>query len=246
MAWCRSRGFKCGGNPFYVGLDSVWYNGEFMPHDRAIFLHRQEMKDSLSHVLPVSDSLPLKSVSIEYLEIGKSTADRLGFDYSEYIGRADFFSYDDLFSVTIQARNIGDTTFVYRSYTTLYDSTLSVFWGGQRDRLTQSNITSNGVVSNNYTQEKYGLDFRIDNLKYTYSHSSDYEHSINGSGKLNYGRNVIIGNYQYTYLKNSYIPFFGKIPVLGFFFTHETEITETRYIIILVYVMDYLEDLENG
>ena len=244
----------CAGNPFYVGYDSVWYNGEYIPHSRAIFLEKQElerkdekrMQDSIYNLSFAKDTLYDKQVTIEYLEIGKSTADRLGFEYSEWIGTAKFVDYTDLFSVTIQAKNLGDTTFIYRSYTSLYDSSLVVFWGGQRDRLTQSNVTSNGVVSNNYTQEQYGLEFRIDRLKYYYKHSTDYEHSISGEGKLRYGLNSIVGVYQYTYNKKSYLPILGNIPILGFLFSHNTELTETRYVLINVYLMEYLEDLENG
>ena len=45
--WCKRTGIVCGGNPFYVGYDSVWYDGEFVPHNRALFLDQQkrEMKD---------------------------------------------------------------------------------------------------------------------------------------------------------------------------------------------------------
>ena len=212
--WCRRTGIVCGGNPFYVGYDSVWYDGEFVPHNKALFLEQQkkEMKDekrkqdSILNLSFVRDSFTDKQVTIEYLEIGKSTADRLGFEYSEWIGSAKFVDYTDLFSVSIQAKNLGDTTFVYRSYTSIYDSSLVVFWGGQRDRLTQSNVTANGVISNNYTQEQYGLEFRIEKLKYHYKHSTDYEHSISGEGKLHYGLNSIIGVYQYTYNKKSYLP----------------------------------------
>ena len=243
--WCNKNGFICGGNPFYVGRDSVWYNGEFIPHERAKYLKRIETEqknekskqDSLFALLNKKDSLLDREVTIEYLEIGKSTADKLGFEYSEYIGSAKFVHYTDLFSVMIQAKNLGDTTFVYRSYTSVYDSTLKVFWGGQRDRLTQSNVTANGIVSNNYTQEQYGMEFEINDMRYRYKHSTDYEHSITGEGKLHYGRNDITGVYQYTYTRKSYLPILGNIPIIGFIFSHILDETETRYILIQVYLM---------
>lgn len=254
QSWCKHSGLICSGNPFYVGYDSVWYNGEYMPHSKAIYLEKQEIErkkekeyqDSIFKLSLVKDTLFDKKVTIEYLEIGKSTAEKLGFEYSEWIGTAKFFNYTDLFSVSIQAKNLGDSTFIYRSYSSVYDSSLVVFWGGQRDRLTQSNITSNGVVSNNYTQEQYGLEFRIDKLKYSYKHSTDYEHSISGEGKLRYGFNFIVGVYQYTYTKKSFLPFLGDIPVIGFLFSHNSDETETRYIFISVNLYEILEDLENG
>lgn len=257
-SWCARSGLRCGGKPYFVGFDSVWYRGEYMPAPRAVYLRREDAKadsiarhsaalserslrraDSLANLPP----LPLKRVSIEYLELGKSTADNLGFSYSDFVGRARFFDYEDLFSVTVQARRIGDTSFVYRTYSSMYDTSLTVFWGGSRDRLTTSNITSNGVVSNNYVQDNFGLTFRLDGLKYYYEHSTDYEHKINGSGLLTFGVNHIFGTYQYTSTVVSSVPFLGSVPVIGLIFRHESELVETRYIFISVYVNEFLGDL---
>lgn len=197
-------------------------------------LETEEKREKLVHdsLLSIIDTLENKSVTIEYLEIGKSTAERIGFNYSEYIGSAKFFDYSDLFSVTIQARNTGDTTFIYRTYTTLYDSTLHVFWGGSRDKIKQSNVTSNGVISNNYVTETYGLTFDINNMHYSYTHSTDFEHSISGNGKLVLGRNAIFGTYSRTYQLEQGLPWLSKIPLLGFLFRHVTDEHETRYIFI--------------
>lgn len=257
-AWCRVSGLRCGGTPYYVGFDSVWYRGEFIPAPRAAWLRLEHAKqdsaaaysaalserslrraDSLANLPP----LPLKRVSIEYLELGKGTADYLGFSYSDYVGRARFFDYEDLFSVTVQAQSIGDTSFVYRTYSSVYDSSLSVFWGGSRDRLTTSNITANGVVSNNFVQDNFGLTFRIDGLKYYYEHSTDYEHKISGSGLLTLGVNHIFGTYQYTTTVVRSVPFLSSVPVLGLLFSHTADVSETRYIFISVYVNEVLEEL---
>lgn len=246
-AWCKREGLSCGGNPFYVGYDSVWFKGEFMPHERAIYLRsvddslQRERKriDSLSANVPAdssADPLPIKNVVIEYLEMGKGTADKLGFSYSELIGSAKMWDYTDLFSVSIQAQKTGDTSFVYRNYTTNYDSLLHVFWGGSRDKMTQSNITSNGVVSNNYESESYGLTFDIENMKYTYTHSNDFEHSISGSGLLEWGENLVIGNYQYTYSREDGLPFLSALPLFGFLFRHTYDVTEQRFVFIRVVV----------
>lgn len=191
----------------------------------------QAYRDSLSFV---RDSLPNQRITIEYLEMGKSTAERLGFSYSEYIGSASFFDYDDLFSVSIQARDAGDTTYIYRTYTSVFDSTLRVFWGGSRDKIKTSNITSNGVVSNSYVTESYGLTFDVNGSKYSYTYATDYEHSISGQGKLLPGKNKIFGAYQRTYTSYSGIPFLRDIPVLGFLFRHSLDETEYRYVFISV------------
>lgn len=252
--WCKKSGFTCGGNPYFVGYDSTWHNGDFMPLQRAKHLQRVEarqdslngFRDSLTRyndsLRAVRDSLKLvpfsdKTISIEYLEIGSKTADALGFKYSDYIGTAKFFKYDDLFSVTIQAQKLGDSTFVYRTYTTVYDSSLSVFWGGKRDRLAHSNITSNGVVSNDYETETYGLNFSCNGDTYIYSHSTDYEHSISGSGKLRPGINHIFGSYQYSYMLETGLPFLMDIPFLGYLFKTVSDVVETRYIFIRVTVV---------
>ena len=256
--WCVRSGLRCGGKPYFVGFDSVWYRGEYMPAPRAAYLRREDLKqDSIARysadlserALRRADSLaslpplPKKRALIEYLELGKNTADYLGFSYSDYVGRARFFDYEDLFSVTVQAQQIGDTSFVYRTYSSVYDSTLSVFWGGSRDRLTTSNVTSNGVVSNNYVQDNFGLTFRIDGLKYYYEHSTDYEHKINGSGLLSLGVNHVFGTYQYSSIVVRGVPFVSSVPVLGLLFRHESEVVETRYIFISVYVSEVLEEL---
>lgn len=240
QSWCKATGLKCGGNPFFVGYDSTWYDGEWVSRHKAQYLAQQkkelerekERLDSLANVKP--DTLENKSVTIEYLEIGKSIAERIGFSYSEYIGSAKFWDYTDLFSVTIQARDIGDTTFIYRTYTTQYDSTLHVFWGGSRDKIKQSNVTSNGVISNNYVTESYGLTFDLDNYHYSYTHASDYEHSISGSGKLSPGSNRIFGAFQRTYTLETGLPVLSRIPFLGALFRHVSDETETRYVFIYV------------
>lgn len=257
-SWCKISGLRCGGSPYYVGFDSVWYRGEYMPGPRAAWLRIQDVKqDSINrHSAMISEAarlradsllnlppLPLKRVTIEYLELGKSTADYLGFKYSDYIGSARFFDYDDLFSVTLQARAVGDTSFVYRTYSSVYDSVLTVFWGGTRERLTASNITSNGVVSNNYELDSFGLTFRLDGLKYAYEHSNDYEHKISGSGLLTLGVNHVFGTYQYTSTVISSVPFLSSVPVVGAVFRHSVDIVETRYIFISVYVNELLEGL---
>lgn len=241
--WCKKTGLKCGGNPYYVGYDSTWHNGEWMPAQRAKYLSEQEREqrallarqDSINSYVP--EPLPVRKVTIEYLELGKSTAERLGFDYSEYIGTASFSNgWQDLFSVTLQAKGQGDSTYIYRTYTTLYDSTLHVFWGGSRDKIKSSNVTSNGVVSNNYVTETYGLTFDIKDMHYSYTHSSDYEHSISGNGKLVPGRNEIVGVFQRTYTVEKGLPFLMHIPILGYLFKHVSDETETRYVFIWVTV----------
>lgn len=256
--WCKYSGLKCGGNPYFVGFDSVWYAGEYMPVKRAEFLQLERSRadsvtfasaalaerarikaDSLANLPP----LPRKRVTIEYLEMGRTTAERLGFSYSDFIGSARFFDYTDLFTVSIQALDIGDTSFVYRTYSSQYDSTLSVFWGGLRDRLTTSNVTANGIVSNNYERDSFGLTFRLDGLKYFYEHSTDLEHTINGSGLLDIGVNHILGTYQYDYQKLRSLPVLGSLPVIGFLFRHTEDLLEVRYIFISVYVSELLEDL---
>ncbi len=248
-AWCRRSGLTCGGNPYFVGFDSVWYAGEYMPSPRAAWLRlEQRKKDSAdafsasrtARELARADSLrdlpplPRKRVMLEYLEIGRSTAEHLGFSYSDYIGRARFFAWDDLFSVTVQAREMGDSSFVYRTYSSVYDSSLTVFWGGSRERLTASNVTSNGVVSNNYQLDNFGLTFRVDGLKYYYEHSTDYEHKISGSGLLVLGENKIFGTYQYNSVVVSGVPFLSSLPGVGVLFRHSSDIVETRYIFIVV------------
>ena len=256
--WCKYSGLRCGGSPYYVGFDSVWYNGEYMPAPRAAHLRREDFRrdsidsfnaalaekqrrraDSLQNLPP----LPLKRVSIEYLELGRATADYLGFSYSDYVGRARFFDYEDLFSVTIQAKNLGDTSFVYRTYSSVYDSVLTVFWGGTRERLTTSNVTATGVVSNSYQMDSFGLTFRLDGLKYYYEHSTDYEHKISGSGLLVYGLNKIFGSYQYTSTVVSSVPFLSSIPVVGAVFRHSADVVEERYIFITVNLKNALEGL---
>ena len=42
LAWCKYRGLRCGGNPFFVGFDSVYYGGEFRPKAQADYLREQE------------------------------------------------------------------------------------------------------------------------------------------------------------------------------------------------------------
>lgn len=256
--WCKISGLRCGGRPYYVGFDSVWYNGEFMPGPRAAWLRSEQRKnDSLAAVQALklermerrNDSLlnlpplPKKRVTLEYLELGKSTAENLGFKYSDYIGRARFFDYEDLFSVTVQAQKRGDSSFVYRTYSSVYDSSLTVFWGGSRERLALSNMTSNGVISNSYELDNFGLTFRLDGLKYSYEHSTDYEHKISGSGLLSLGQNHIFGTYQYTSTVISSVPFLSSVPVIGAIFRHSADVIETRYIFIAVYVNEVLEGL---
>lgn len=240
LVWCKYEGFRCGGNPFYVGIDSVWYNGERMQRTKKEWMERQERErdlerlrqDSIRNYKP--EPLSDKRVTIEYLEIGKSTAERLGFSYSDYIGTASFFHWEDLFSVTVQARALQDTLFTYRTYTSMYDSALHVFWGGQRDKLKSSNVTANGIVSNDYVTETYGLTFDINNMLYKYTHSSDYEHSISGTGKLREGRNAIFGAFQRTYSYETGMPVLMHIPFIGALFRHVSDETETRFVFIYV------------
>lgn len=252
--WCRRSGLTCGGKPYFVGFDSVWYGGEYMPSSRAAFLRleqrRRDSADALSAArsareMARADSLrdlpplPKKRLMLEYLEMGRSTAEYLGFSYSDYIGRARFFDYEDLFSVTVQAREMGDTTFTYRTYSSVYDSALTVFWGGSRERLTASNVTSSGIVSNNYQLDNFGLTFRIDDgTKYYYEHSTDYEHKVSGSGLLSMGVNKIFGTYQYSSTVTSGVPFLSSVPVVGALFRHSADVVETRYIFITVRLSD--------
>lgn len=249
QVWCKKSGLVCGGSPFYVGFDSVWYQGVRMPVQQARYmaseLKKQEMQylqngDSL-FVLP--SPLPLKKIFVEYLEISRGTAEKLGFRYSDYIGTARFFDYADLFSVTIQAQEIGDTSFVYRNYTTLYDSTLNLFWGGTKDKLNQSNITSSGIVSNNYTQTNFGLTFNVIGTNYSYEHSTDESNVIRGVGKLIFGENKILGSYQSVTSQIYALPFFGKLPWVGILFRHTENTREFRYVFIRVNLSVYLEDL---
>ncbi|MCQ2063789.1 MAG: hypothetical protein MJY99_10705 [Fibrobacter sp.] len=241
LSWCSLRGFRCGGNPFVVSPDSVYYAGERVHRSKVEFLERERLRledEEKSRLLDsVSSVLPLKSVNIEYLEIGSSMAERLGFVFSDYIAGAHFFGFDkDLFSVSLQAQSLGDSSAVYRSYSSVYDSTLTVFWGGKRDKISQSNITSNGLVSNNYVTETYGLTFRLSGLSYFYEHSTDYEHSINGAGRLDYGQNDILGVYQYSAESVRAVPFLSSLPLVGSLFSWSSRTNETRFVFIRVYL----------
>lgn len=244
-AWCRASGYTCGGNPFFVGRDSVYdeYGNWTSRRKASAAVRARNVADSLSRLADSvaavrATPLPRKRVFVEYLELSKGTAEKLGFRYSDYIGTAKFFEYTDLFSVTIQAQESGDTSYVYRNYRALYDSTLSLFWGGHRQRQTSSSVTSSGIVSTNYEDESYGLTIKLDGLKYTYDHSADYEHSIRGNGLLKLGENKIFGTYKSFTREEVSLPWFGQIPLLGALFRHEQERSEWRYIFIRVLLED--------
>ena len=123
---------------------------------------------------------------------------------------------------------------MYRTYTTQYDTTLHVFWGGVRDKIKHSTVTSSGIVSNDYETETYGLMFDVQDMRYTYTHSMDFEHKIDGTGKLRWGRNKIFGSYDYSSQVVTGIPFLKEVPLLGALFRHTSTSTETRYVFILV------------
>lgn len=241
--WCRSNGLRCGGNPYEVKFDSVYdSDGNWTTRQRAEALARESRKadsiarrqDSIARY--VAPPLPRKRVFVEYLEISRTTAEKLGFSYSEYIGTARFFGYSDLFSVTIQATEQGDTNYIYRNYSSSYDTSLTLFWGGHRQRQTSSSITSSGIISVGYEDEDYGLTFRLNGMHYSYEHSTDYEHSISGDGLLDYGENRIFGTFKSSYELETGVPWFSSIPFVGALFRHRDRTSEWRYIFIRVIV----------
>lgn len=104
-------------------------------------------------------------------------------------------------------------------------------------------MTANGVISNSYERENFGLSFSLDGLKYSYEHSTDLEHRITGSGLLSLGVNHIFGTYQYTSNVVHSVPFLSSVPVIGAIFRYTSDVVETRYIFISVYVSELLEEL---
>lgn len=250
--WCRSEGLKCGGNPYEVKYDSA-YNAEGVrtsAREAQVSLERKRREDLLSlrsdSLRLYADSLqkaqavplPAKRVFLEYLELSRATAEKIGFSYSEYIGRAEFFDYSDLFSVTVQARKAGDTTYTYRNYSSIYDSSLTLFWGGKRQRATSSTYAEGGFVTSNYEDEEYGLRITLEGMKYAYEHSRDYENSIRGNGLLVRGENRIFGTYKTFERTREGIPFLMEIPLLGALFRWESTTGEWRYIFLRVVVSD--------
>lgn len=245
QTWCKKEGLTCGGNPYFVGYDSLYsLDGSRVPasvahaqirtkkEDEAKESFERRKADSLANYIP--PPLPKRKIYLEYLELSKSTAERLGFSYSDYVGTAQFFSYTDLFSVSLQALSLGDTSFIYRNYSAVYDTTLSVFWGGQKQIKTSSIVTSDGFVTENLEFQEVGLKFDIENEQFKYEHSTDYENKINGAGVLVYGTNNIFGSYQAVFLKERKIPFFGDIPFIKYLFRHTEKVNEWRFIFIRV------------
>ena len=250
--WCKSEGLTCGGNPYQVKYDSA-YNAEGVrtsARQAQVSWERKRKEDrtqaqsdsvrlwsdSLQKALSVP--LPAKRVFLEYLELSRATAEKIGFSYSEYIGKAEFVDYTDLFSVTIQARKEGDTTYTYRNYSSVYDSSLTLFWGGKRQRATSSTYAEGGFVTSNYEDEEYGLRISLDGMKYSYEHSRDYENSIRGNGLLVRGENRIFGTYKTYERIRQGIPWLMDIPLLGTLFRWESTSGEWRYIYLRVVVED--------
>lgn len=245
QTWCKKEGLSCGGNPYFVGYDSLYsLDGVRVPASVAYAEKRakkeadstaqslQRREDSIASYIP--PPLPKRKIFLEYLELSKTTAEKLGFSYSDYVGSARFFDYSDLFSVSLQALGLGDTSFIYRNYSAVYDSVLSVFWGGQKQIKTSSIITSDGFVTENLEFQEVGLKFDVENEQFKYEHSTDYENKINGAGVLVVGVNNIFGSYQSYFLEDRKIPFFSSIPLLGYLFKHTQKVNEWRFIFIRV------------
>lgn len=243
--WCEKKGLTCGGNPYFVGFDSSYsVGGSRVPSSVALAEWREQNKkdsieryeffreDSIQKYNP--PPLSKKSVYIEYLELSKTTAEKLGFSYSDYIGKAEFFKYTDLFSVSLQALNLGDTNFIYRNYSSVYDSTLSVFWGGQKQIKTSSTITESGFLTENLEFQEIGLKFDINNYQYKYEHSTGEDNKITGAGVLLNDTNKIVGSYQLKNQEVRSVPFLSSIPLVGYLFKHIENISEWRFIFLRV------------
>lgn len=247
--WCEKKGLTCGGNPYFVGFDSSYsVGGSRVPSSVAHAEWReQNKKDSIekyeffrndSIEKYQSPPLPKKSVYIEYLELSKNTAEKLGFSYSDYIGSAEFFSYTDLFSVSLQALSLGDTNFIYRNYSSIYDSTLSVFWGGQKQIKTSSTITESGFLTENLEFQEIGLKFEVNNYQYRYEHSTGEDNKITGAGVLLNDTNKIVGSYQLKSQEIRGISFLQNIPFIGYLFKHTENVSEWRFIFLRVIVKE--------
>ena len=255
LGWCKRSGLTCGGSPFYVGRDSSWYQGQYMDSHSVQYMETQkwlqERKDSLAQFrLDSVANLPpelLKHLEIDYLQISKSDLEKLGFSWSNYVASfSSVANWSLLYSTVAEASIERDTSLIYRHYEADYDSVLSMFWGGEKDVLTSSNVTSSGIVSNNYETKSFGLTFSINLLDYSYIHNTDDDSKISGSGHLKeWSVNTIKGTYDQKKQIVVRVPFFSAIPWLGELFTHTQTSSELILMVIRVRVTYPSADLED-
>lgn len=205
---------------------------------RAVY----ERSDSLRCERAQVDTLPaLQPVQyvFEYFGFNNTVLDNWGIDWTKILSSGDFYSKPSIpLSWAIKALGENDSLSQYRSLAFALDSSISIVWGNESKEL-EKTYTESGVVTQSYETRDYGLRIQINRiaekvtLEYSFISNDDRRQKLSGKGSASKNDTLlIVGTYRDFENRVYYVPFLGKVPVLGELFRYRETTSEQKFFVL--------------
>lgn len=183
--------------------------------------------------------LPFQKFVLNYYSFSSSLLDQWGIEWSKVLASGDFFSKPSIpLNWSIRALGELDTLAEFRSIVFSFDSSFNVTWGAESKELDKT-YTQDGVITQDYSWRDYGLIITVtkDTLSYKLTYSfvtnDDNHNKLNGSSVSSLSDTLQISGYYKEKSNNLYyVPFLGRIPVIGYLFRYRNTGDKLRFFVL--------------
>ena len=213
--------------------------------DSLVFMEKYK-QDSLQKF--VRDSLdnikqkPLKRFELQFVQMDKNFARRMGVKWAEVIAAGNLRGKLDLFDMwEARALELNDTSFIRRKVTLSLDSVGVVSWGNETQELERT-YNDNGIVTQDYKYRQYGITATISVLDSTYKleyvvrNNDDLHTNFTGTTKGHFTDTLeLTGELQKHVVHTTGLPFLSSIPLLGHLFrVDNAELVRSVYFVYAI------------
>lgn len=205
--------------------------------------HKQDslqefMRDSLNNI----KQKPLKRFELQFVQMDKNFARRMGVKWPEVIAAGNLRGKLDLFDTwEARALELNDTSFIRRKVTLSLDSVGVVSWGNETQELERT-YNDNGIVTQDYKYRQYGITATISVLDSTYKleyvvrNNDDLHTNFTGTTKGHFTDTLeLTGELQKHVVHTTGLPFLSSIPLLGHLFcVDNVELVRSVYFVYAI------------
>lgn len=204
--------------------------------------HRQVYlrADSLQCIeKPLEPPLATANYTLQYFAFDNSVLDNWGIDWTKVLSTGDFFSKPQIpLSWSIRALGENDSLVQFRSLQFSLDSALRIVWGNETQESLKS-YAENGVVTTSYEWRDYGLTIDLKRTKekvsldYSFISNDNAHNKLSGHSSASRGDTLlVVGAYQDLDKIIFYVPFLGRLPLIGHLFSYREEKSVYRFFVL--------------
>ena len=202
-------------------------------------------QDSIRRIPPLPPAaLPepyFQRYRLEYIAFNKAFSDKMGVEWKEVLAKGNLKSRPSFYdSWQLRALETSDTNFSMRSVEFALDTSVTIDWGSEKQVPEKTYSQDGGVVTTSYEWRKYGISVKVKKderrIDLEYMVRNDDNGTLNGNAAgAAYDSLALNGNYRYSQETSEGIPFFSRIPLIGYLFSVKNVNTDYKHFEIYLY-----------